>query len=85
MIAFRGWGTHLLGIDSERALALAIRTVADLDFLGRILVKRAKDGPAFATVELDIFQLREYACPSRNNPRYTNKGIEMRSAEVPQR
>jgi hypothetical protein len=59
--------TNLLGVNRERALALAVGAKADFDLLCRILVEWAENSTAFSAVKFDVFKLREYTTSSSYN------------------
>ena len=58
---------YLLLVDFERALPFTGWTVADADFLARILIERSKDSIALSTIKFDVFELWEHSTPAGNN------------------
>ena len=72
----------LFRVDGKGAFAFTIRTVADPKFPTCVLIERAKGGPAFYTIKLDIFQLGEHATSTCNYPRNADKVVEMGATKI---
>lgn len=66
---------HLLLVDFERALPFTGGTVADADFLARVLIEWAKYSPTFFAVEFDVLELWENAAAPGDDARDTNQVI----------
>jgi hypothetical protein len=65
--------TNLLGVNRERALALAVDAKADFDLLCCILVEWTENSTTFSAVKFDVFKLREYTTPSSYNTSDSDK------------
>ena len=59
--------TYLFGVNSEGPSVLTVQAYLDLDLFVCILVERPKNTPTFATVKLNVFELRENACVACDN------------------
>ena len=73
---------YLLRVDREWTFALTVGAVANPDLLGGILIERAQHSPTFATIELDIFQLREDPGAPCHNTGDPDEVVEVGTAEI---
>ena len=76
---------RLLRVDSERSTSLAVRTEADLEFLGRVLEEWSKRRSTFSAVKLDVFELREDARSARDDAGYLDQAVEIALSQVSKR
>lgn len=77
--------TDLLRVNGERALALAVRAVADSDLLRRILIEGTEDRTALPAVELDVLELREDARTSCHDTRHPDEIVQVAATQVTKR
>ena len=77
-----GTSLYLLRVDRERALALAVRAIANLDLSRRVLVEGAQYGTALLAVELDILELREHAAAPCDDARNAYELVELGAAQI---
>lgn len=73
---------HLLRVDGERPFTVARAAEADSDLARGVLEEGSEDLSALATVELDVFELREDARPAGDDSADAHEGIEVRLAQV---